>query len=232
METYGEIIYMVTDELKLASDDRTFEEEHIINLLHHYRNLLLKQRYSDVRRDIALPNFQYIKITLDKVDSIPNTSFDSNTYLKSNIIIPNILNLNAQNVTKISAEKDFWSGEISFVDTNQFKYVGYNKWLNNIIYACIGPDDYLYLKSNNPQFLYLKSLAITSIFENPREIHYLLDSPTVNNKVNILDKEFPLEGNLVPLVKEAVIKELMRTVYQPEDNNNNSDDDLDKVNIK
>ena len=41
---------------------------------------------------------------------------------------------------------------IAYVPKNRFKYVGLNKYMQNIIYATKSQDDYLYLKSINPSF--------------------------------------------------------------------------------
>lgn len=50
MATYREIVYMVLDELKINSDDKYFEEEHVMFLMDKYRAFLLKQRYSDIKK--------------------------------------------------------------------------------------------------------------------------------------------------------------------------------------
>ena len=57
MKTYRQLIYLVLDELKLISDDSTYTEEHIMTLLSNYRAFLLKQRYSDVRKEIPITNY-------------------------------------------------------------------------------------------------------------------------------------------------------------------------------
>ena len=53
---WREAIYMVLDEIKGSSDDFTYTKEHIAFLLGKYRALLLKQRYSDIRRQIPESN--------------------------------------------------------------------------------------------------------------------------------------------------------------------------------
>lgn len=222
MQTYGELVYLILDELKLISDDRQFEEDHIIALINQYRNLLLKQRYSDIRREMPVSNLQSINITLSIEDTI----------LKSNMPLPTILNLNVQNLTTISSISTFWQGEFSFIDYNQFRYTGYNRWLNSIVYVTIGPDGYVYCKSNNLSFLQLTDITVTSIFENPIAV-YNLSSPIDNtSNLSILDTIIPIEGNLIPIIKELVIKELSPVIYKPNDEVNNSTDDLNKMGVK
>ena len=47
-----------------------------------------------------------------------------------------------------------------------------------------------------------------------------------------MDREFPIEESLVPLLIELVLKELRAAEYMPIDNTNNAKDDLNEVNIK
>lgn len=222
MQTYGELVYLILDELKLISDDKQFEEEHIIVLINQYRNLLLKQRYSDIRKEMPVSNLQSIDITLSVEDTI----------LKSNMSLPTILNLNVQNLTTISSISTFWQGEFSFIDYNQFRYTGYNRWLNSIVYVTIGPDGYLYCKSNNLSFLQLTDITVTSIFENPLEVHNLSTPINETSEDSILDIPIPIEGNLLSILKEIIIKELSGAIYRPEDEINNANDNLNKVSIK
>lgn len=222
MQTYGELVYLILDELKLISDDKQFEEEHIIVLINQYRNLLLKQRYSDIRKEMPVSNLQSINITLSVEDTI----------LKSNMSLPTILNLNVQNLTTISSISTFWQGEFSFIDYNQFRYTGYNRWLNSIVYVTIGPDGYLYCKSNNLSFLQLTDITVTSIFENPLEVHNLSTPINETSEDSILDIPIPIEGNLLSILKEIIIKELSGAIYRPEDEINNANDNLNKVSIK
>jgi len=38
----------------------------------------------------------------------------------------------------------------AFVTKDRFKYVGHNKYLRNIIYCTLGPDNHIYFNGNNP----------------------------------------------------------------------------------
>jgi hypothetical protein len=45
---------------------------------------------------------------------------------------------------------DYFQGEITYVNRNRLKYVGYNKWLKNFIYWTIDPNQLVTLSSDNP----------------------------------------------------------------------------------
>lgn len=232
MNTYGEVIYIILDELKLISDDASFEEDHIIHLLHNYRSALLKQRYSDVRRDIALPNFQKLEVSLNAMTNLPTSTYGTSKYLKSTIPIPSIINFNGQLVTKLAISGFSWSGELNIMNWKNFKYTGYSKYDTNTIYATIDQDNYLYLKCMNPDILNLTTLTLTSIFEDPKEVYDITTPSTINNVYNILDKIFPLESEIHANLRALVIKDLYPHLYNPEDNVNNADEDLPSVKSK
>jgi hypothetical protein len=61
---------------------------------------------------------------------------------------------------------DLFNIMTAFVSKDRFKYVGHNKYLKNIIYTTLGPDNHIYLNGSNPQFLYLKKAKVTGIFED------------------------------------------------------------------
>ena len=125
---------------------------------------------------------------------------------------------------------DYYQGEITYVSRDRMRYVGYNKYLQNIIYASLGPDNYLYFRSFNPQFLYLEKIRMTGIFEDTLAASEL-QCPDKNCNIvcDVLDREFPIENALIPPLIQLVVEELTKAEYKPEDKENNSDDDLSEV---
>ena len=119
---------------------------------------------------------------------------------------------------------DYFNGEVTYISRDRRRYVGHNKWLQNIIYATKGPDGYLYLKSSNPQLYYLEKIKFTGVFSDAEEASGLeCEQP---ESCDILDKEFPIEDALIPPLTELVVKELSGAIYKPEDSENNATDDL------
>lgn len=222
--TYRELVYLVLDELKLSADDATFNEEHCIFLLGKYRGLLLKQQYKDVKKEIPESNFQTLCLDLIQVPAITGEECEGGTYLRSKEKIPFLMDISSPRVYT----EDFYQGNITYVSRERMRYVGYNRWLPNIIYASIGPDNYLYFKSFNPQFLYLEKVRLTGIFENP-EIASELECDKSNSTCDILDMPFHLEEALIPQVVQLVVKELSGAIYKPKDSTNNASDDLSEL---
>ena len=229
MSTYKELVYMCLDELKLYSDDALYTEEHIMFLLGKYRTFLIKQRYSDVKKQIPESNYQTICLDLIKVPAISGEPCEGGSYLRSKKKIPFLMKIGNPRVYPI----DYYQGEITYVSRDRMRYVGYNKYLQNIIYASLGPDNYLYFKSFNPQFLYLEKVRMTGIFEDTLAASEL-QCPDENGDIvcDILDREFPIENALIPPLIQLVVEELTKAEYKPEDKENNSDDDLSEVTSK
>ena len=226
--TYREATFMVLDELKGMSDDFSFTQDHIIFLLDKFRAFLLKQRYfNNLRKAISESNYQTICLDLIEVPAISGEPCEGGAYLRSKDKIPVTLLIGNPRVYPM----DYYQGDIAFVSRDRMRYVGYNKWMQNIIYCSLGPDHYLYFKSNNPQFLYLEKVKFTAIFENAKEASELTcEGEEV--ECNILDRTFPIEEALVPPLIQIVVQELRGPEYAPSDEKNDANDTLDETNIK
>lgn len=221
MSTYRDITYMVLDKLKLTSDDSYFEEEHVVYLIDKYREILLKQRYSDVRREIPEVNMQELDLSLIAVPAIAGETCETGTYLKSEQKVPHIISLNGNyNVTKVYAT-DYWKGEFAVVSRERFKYVGTNRFLYNSVYCAIGPDNYAYFKSANPNYLDIAGVKLIALFATPKDL--FVESPSIDD---FMDMEYPLEESLIGALLEMVVADLTKAVNKPEDSHNNAKDDL------
>lgn len=223
MSTYKELIYMVLDELKLSSDDTQYTEDHIIFLLDKYRAFLLKQKYSDIKKYIPESNYQTICLDLIQVPAIAGGPCEGGTYLRSKEKIPFLIKIGTPRVYPL----DYYQGEITYVSRDRMRYVGYNKFLQNIIYCSLGPDNYLYFKSSNPQYLYLEKVKFTGVFQDSTKASDLQCPDDDGNIIcDVLDRTFPIEDSLIPPLVELIVKELSSSIYRPDDETNNAKDDL------
>lgn len=227
MNTYSEVCYLVLDELKLTSDDSLYNEEHVLYLLSKYRAFLLKQKYAnDIKKAIPESNYQTISFSLEQTPAIAGEPCEGGTYLRTATKAPYLMTFS--NTRVYPTPTGYFNNEITYVTRDRFKYVGCNKYLQNIIYATLGPDNYLYLKSSNPQYLYLEGITMTGIFEDASAASEL----DPNKTCDLMDRNYPLEEALIPIVVELVVKELKTALYGPEDTKNNGSDDLAEVNVK
>lgn len=164
MATYKEIAAMCLDELHQYSDDSNITEDHIIFLAGRYRTFLLKQRYStDLKKQIPESNYQTLCLDLEKTEAIEGLPCEGGYYLRTTKKVPAVFPFGT---TRLYTAGDYYQGDIAFVSKDRMKYVGNNSWMKNIIYASLNPDGRIYLKSNNPQFLYLCQARLTGVFED------------------------------------------------------------------
>ena len=219
--TYREIVYACLDILKLTSDDSLYTEEHIIFLANKARTLLLKQRYSDIKKRIPESNYQTICLDLEKVQNIQDLECKGSS-LRTVQEIPYLMKIGNPKVYP----QNYYLGEITYISRERMRYVGHNKYLQNIIYCSLAPDNHLYFKSSNPQHLYLKKVQVTGIFEDIQNASQLECNNDNSQCQDILDKTFPLEEGLVHPLIEIIVKQLGPSVDLPQDQENNAQDDL------
>lgn len=228
-----ELVYSILDLVKVSSDDSFWTEDHVLFLCKKYRSFLLKKEQEKEKSstDVA-SEFEYQQICLDleKVPAIDGTPCTGGYYLRTTKAIPKILEGTQPRVYPI----DFYQGiNISYVSRDRMRYVGTNPYLKNIIYVSLGPDFHLYLNSSNIQFLYLKKIRMSAIFEDFDQASDLLcDDNGSSTSCDPLDAEFPIRDYLVPALIELVVKELSGAEYKPEDKANNANDDLSDVRVK
>lgn len=226
--TYGELVYMIMDELKVLSDDSYFNEDHIIFLADKYRVFLLKQKYSDIKKQMPDSNYQTICLNLKEENIINSSGCESLGYLKSIEKIPHMMKVSSPKLSPIN----YFNGiMMSFVSRERLQYVGNNRFTSNFIFASIGDDNHLYLKSSNPQYSYLEKVKLTGVFEDSREASKLRCLNEDNSNCSILEQDFPIESSLVNPLIELIVKELLPAVYRPEDNNNDSKDNLSELGV-
>lgn len=209
MATLREITYMVLDEIKATSDDSYFNEEHAQFLINKFRTLLLRQQYKDVKKEIPTSNYQHITFTLGAAGGIAKYKTIQKIPVFMTIATP-----------RIYLHNSYYVDEATYVSRDRMKYVGYNKWLEQSLYASVGPDGYMYFTS-----VINKNImggSISGIFENPAEAHLLSN----DEDKDFLDCEYPLEEGLIPQVVELTVKELLGASYRPADSSNNASDDL------
>ena len=224
----SEIIYICLDLAKATtSDDSFLNEDHCLFLCKKYRSFLIKKEQDKEKgsTDIA-SEFEYQQICLDleKVPAMDGSPCSGGYYLRTTEEIPKILEGTTPRVYPI----DYYQGtNIAYVSRDRMRFVGNNKYLQNIIYTSLGPDLHLYLNSSNSQFLYLKKLRISAVFEDfDTASKYLCDSNGEDTSCDIMDADFPIRDYLVPALIELVVKELVGANYRPKDTANDATDDL------
>lgn len=220
-----ELIYIVLDLCKTASDDAYFTEEHVEWLLNKNRAFILKREQERLKNALSDESRQTIC-----VDLAQDTAFCgdpcSAMCLKSVQQIPNVIGQSTPDVTTL----DYFQSNISYIPFQKMKYVNYNKFLRNIIFVAIGPDNHAYLKSSNPMFENLSRIKISGVFDDFNEANKLACDEDGNASCHdSFEAEFPMDSYLVPELVDRVLRELLSAVYRPRDSKNDASDSLSEI---
>ena len=229
MNTYRDIVYYILDQVKLSSDDAYFEDTHVIYLLSKLRAYLLKRKYESVKNQISQSNFQTITVELAPYTVDPYSDCTDARMLRSTQPVPNLLLVN--NYEGFSTAMHTYSklGRFTVVSSARFDSVLYDKWLKNFIYVTIGTDNYLYVKSMNPQIYGLETIQLNSVFEDIEEASRLEEVNT--NNCELLDMRFPLEEGLIIPLQDLALQNLLGALARPKDTLNNASDDMSDIHL-
>lgn len=227
MSTFKEMVYLIMDQNKLASDDSFVEPSHIVFILTKIRAYFLKEKYSKLKGQVASSNFQTIKLKVHPVND--PASCGRFSVLMSDEEIPNLLLLNNyEGLVNVSPK--FGSPLIiSFVNANRFSSVGFDKWQRNVAYATIGPDSRLYVKSSNSDILNLEYIYVTAVFEDISKANELVEQNDCNGACDPMDNPFPIEEGLATPVITMTAQQVYQDAIKPADDINNASDDLGNI---
>ena len=142
MSTYRELVYIILDQIRATSDDSLYNDAHISYLIDKYRSMLLKQKYSDVRKRIPSSNTQTVKISFEQKSDDLGLSTNE---LISSLEIPQIVSIGAldSSISISSAGNDLNGIHMSFVPYERIRFVGNNQFLNKIIYFSLDKNNKL-----------------------------------------------------------------------------------------
>jgi hypothetical protein len=221
--TLNEIIYRIKENLKVNSDDLSFDypNELLANMVHTRRALLLKQRYSDARKKLPNDMYQLICIDLSLVDNL--TEVCNGNIVKSDVALPDLLDIAGEYKIYLKKQENLFPLNLNYVQLDRLPYTGNNPLLKNQIYVAIDPGNYLYLRGDNQFYKLIDELQIWAVLENPDEAYDHL-CPGQSSPCDPYEEKYPLPTDLIDQVIITITKELLATTNLDEDNINNADE--------
>lgn len=224
MATFGEMIYMVLDKLKIKSDDSHFNEDHILFTLNSNRALLLKQKYSKGGK-ISQSNYQTLCISMEPLEVKKGIPCEIDAYyVISTKSIPSINNLG---ITNIYVD-NFTHNYINYVDTERFKYTGYNKRLPKMYYSTVDYNNYLYIKGSTISTHDITGVKVTAVFNDATTASEL----ECSKACDLYEREYPIEQSLISALIQVTVEEYSKSLYAIEDSTNNAKDDMSNEMVK
>lgn len=222
---------MVLDLLKETSDDAFYTDEHVVFLANHLRAYLIERKYRRSRNtpfaSVSDQNKQQICIDLEKTDMLPGGC--GGYWLKSTEKIPDMVDVSEPT---LSTPSDMLFSAVTWIAPERMPYIGYNKWLKNIIYAAKSTDGYLYLTGQSPYFQHLEQLKMEAVFNDAEAAAAMsCEADSSSGECVFMDSTFPLEDALVMSCIEMIVQEIAGSRYAPEDKENDASDELSDVNM-
>jgi len=208
----------------VQSDDSRLTDRHIYNKMVTVRSKLISQSAKKKQKINqwsyqTIPCIELIKAELHECPCIPPLGCD---ILRSKYPIPKPLtDLNSHLIQSVSTlEGNVIFSEITW---NEKKYKSSNKYTAN------KPDyfirnNYLYITHRSG----LKVITLTGLFDNPLEVENFpsfCECDDCNNCESILEKEFPIDNDMIETLIDITKIELIEQFSQMvRDSSNNSED--------
>lgn len=217
--TFKEVIYDIRESLNSYNIDSEITDRYIAFSIRNARSLVLRQHMANNPGEYRNQLTQTVYMDVEQVSySQYPAMIPLDTYLLATTqVLPNIVGEQMYKEIEVRSVERLGS-EIEMLDkirAVQFKYAP-----NGFIYGWRENDGKLYFVSTNLQYLNLKQVVVTAIFEDPEAAYLLNDG---NGEI----EEYPITANLWINVKEMVIQQLLRKFGIPTDKLNNENEDRD-----
>lgn len=223
--TFREVSYAISDFSKTIVDDSIITIDHILFVMSKYRNYILNSQFANMKKQPSDSNYQQICIPLTADNGTVDFCGKEDVLRSIDKVPYTMVNLGAHTIYPPAG---FIYGNFQLVNNTKFKYSGHNPYLGNMVYATIGPDDHLYLKSKNKDFLNLSKVVMSAIFEDPEKAALMecdSDGKCADN-CDLMDKRFPLDDSYLPLLMQFCVRDITGAAWKPSDDSNNASDDL------
>lgn len=223
----NEIVYSIKETLRDYSDDTDVSTEHLKYLVNTYRAQFLRRdlskpgRYVDesIKQDIGCLRLELS----DPADCCAVTS--DCTILRTEKEIPHPVELRSSPLITSVGPINILQSRFEFVSYHRAIYSGNGDFNQQSIFAFYF-NNRIYIKSNpdNKDAQMLEYIKARGVFQDPTAIKNFEDcesgTPCYND-----DMDYPMNTWMIPMVKDAVIKEGLQLLKTPPDNENNSEDD-------
>lgn len=216
MVTLRKIIYDIRGLIRDAkSDDLHFTDRQIAFWINNRRAKLIKERL-DKGQSISSQTYQVVdNLSIDYIDSIIGLDVDSGCKVMRVGKLPNIIeDSDGQPLIFGLRALDVFS-TIPLMHKVQAIKVKNNKYTKNMLIAFI-ENEFIYILGNNA---YLENLTLNAVFEDPFDANKYITGEDMS-----YDDPYPMDANLVDLLKQLIISENLSAYVQlPEDRDNDAE---------
>ena len=223
--TKNEIIYTVFEKLNIQSDDANVSSELVSSLIDTKRAMLLKQQYAKNSWHMPIEIKQELCMDLELVKKVDGYGC-AGKILATSVSLPKSIKIKGKEGPLAVRKEDGGEIALSIVAIERVPFLFENKFTQHLTYCTVDFDGKLYIISNDNKHMFLKSIRVTDIFEQPdvaRELTCNLDAST-----EAWDDDYPIEAAMADIVTDMIVKELSRALNISTDNINDASDDREK----
>ena len=207
--------------LNITNSDSIFATRYYTDLINEQRSLFIRNEYNRTRE--IDPNVQqsYCEdLELVAPEVCPCTDIPIGCkILRTKNKVPNTVEFHhSKAITSITAKR------FNLIDYDRVPFIGEGRTTKKTIYAFMY-DQYIYVISKNVAVSLIKKITIRGIFEDPTAIAQFL-ACSENNICWTPNDPYPINQWMWAYVKEQVMQQLLRKRGIPQDDSNNSQDDL------
>lgn len=222
----NEIAYSVKETIRDFSDDSDISTDHVKYLVNLYRSQFLKREFAKPGRSVGENPKQDLKcLKLELADAADCCDITSDcSILRTQEKIPDpVESKGIPLITRVGPVNKIQSG-FSFVSYHRAIFSGNGEFNKYNIFAFY-MNDRIFIKSHseNREANMMEYVNVRGIFQDPSKVGQFINcdgDPCFTD-----DDAYPINTWMIPMIKNAVIQETLRTLGIPYDAQNNSQDD-------
>ena len=224
MATSAEIVFSVKELLKDHTDDTLIENDHVLFLVKSYRNLLLRQLYSDRSKGYDASAIQSFCVGMKRTDSGVCGTTTGCFILRSEQKIPGLLSVKGRSSLVRVGPPIIGAAGYDLISPDYVSICMDDKYASNSAFVL---DDYIYLVGKEPSVNLVKCVSVTGIFDNPDALkeYSTCDTWSTSKTPCVTEEsEFPIPAFMVTTIINEIVKDFKgtRDLVQTRDRDNNA----------
>ena len=226
MATINQIYYDIVEAVKEYSDDSELDFRYVIYLVNIKRSKYLKQKLDALGRNFNNRVLQTLCIGLEEVSANEcGLDIDCSTILRTKRPIPNLLQLSTKEALERVSPSNKLSSKFNIIPREKAPMYASAPFSKGIK-AFLHNDNYIYLISSDK--IFTECISITGVFEDPlalQDYSTCCDCKEESSCYDLDTTDYPLQTELLDLVRLDIINELAKLKQIKEDKNNDSNNE-------
>jgi hypothetical protein len=226
MAKINELVYSVRESIKEFSDDSEVDDRYIMYLYNIKRAKYLRQDLNNYQRSTDISIQQEFCMELEEVGSETcGIGVMCDKLMRTKQALPKAIELHTKPAILSIKPTNRLEAKFNVIPIQKVPAVAYSSFPNSI-YAFIDTDNRVYMVSNDDSYKLLECITVTGVFENPLDLTDYKSCCGCDIEVspcfNEAESEYPLQPHYIDLIREEIIRDLLRTKQVPEDKENDA----------